>query len=136
MGPVHFGRGTNHGTAMSIFLKLQYLLPWRRRAMEADLQAELDSIAELAAEDRAQVGSLTRVAEEGRSVWSWIWIEQLIADLRYSLRGMRRNPGFALVAISSLALGIGANTAIFGLMNAIMRKALPVNDPASLVLLT
>ena len=57
-------------------------------------------------------------------------------DLGYALRTLRRNPGFALTAILILALGIGANTAIFSLMNAVLLRSLPVKDPSSLVRLT
>jgi putative ABC transport system permease protein len=123
---------------MSVLLKLKYLLPGRRRAFEEDMQDELESIASLSEADnrRSDLGSLTLAAEEGRSEWVWTWLDQLSADIRYACRTMRRNPGFTLTAVFSLALGIGANTAIFGLMNAILLKTLPVNDPARLAVLT
>lgn len=123
---------------MSIFLKLKCLLPGRRRAIEEDMREELQSLASLCEADgkRSDPGSLTLVAEEGRAVWTWTWLEQLAADIRYACRTMMRNRGLTLAAVSSLALGIGANTAIFSLMNAILLKTLPVNDPASLAVLT
>jgi len=65
-----------------------------------------------------------------------VWLESLLADVRFALRGLRRNPGFTTVAMLSLALGIGANTAIFSLTNALLLKSLPVRDPGTLVHLT
>ncbi len=64
------------------------------------------------------------------------WTETLLKDLRYAARQFSRNPVFTLVAIASLAIGIGANTAIFSVMNAVMLKSLPVRDPQGLVMLT
>jgi predicted permease len=64
------------------------------------------------------------------------WIETLFKDLRYATRQFTRNPVFTLVAVASLAIGIGANTAIFSVMNAAMLKSLPVRDPQTLVMLT
>src|SRR6185437_2497593 len=61
------------------------------------------------------------------------WLETLLADLRYALRTLRAAPAFAIVAILSLALGIGANTAIFSLINAVMLKSLPVRQPQELM---
>ncbi len=126
------------GQEMSILLKLKYLLPGRRKAIEEDMREELESLASLSELDgkRADLGSLAFAAEEGRAKWTWIGLEQLAADIRYARRTMRRNPGLTLTAVLSLALGIGANTAIFSLMNAILLKTLPVKDPASLAVLT
>jgi len=93
---------------MSIFLKLQYLVPNRRRVVEEDMREELQSLASLSEAEgkRSELGSLALVAEEGRSVWVWTWLEQLAADIRYACRAMRRNPGLTLIAVLSLALGM------------------------------
>ena len=116
---------------MSVWRKLKYLLPPYRRALERDMREELESLAAIA--DPGELGNLTRAAEEARAVWSWTWLEQLCRDVQYALRTMRHSPGFTATAVLSLALGIGANTAIFSLIDALMLRWLPVRDPRELV---
>jgi predicted permease len=80
-------------------------------------------------------GNVTRVKEETREVWISVWLEQLWQDIRYGVRTLAKSPGLAAVAILTLALGIGANTAIFSLIDAVMLRSLPVENPSQLVLL-
>ena len=84
---------------------------------------------------RRELGNLTLVEEDTRAVWGWTIIDQLGQDLRYAFRTMAASPVFTLLAVSSLALGIGANTAIYSFMEAILMRSLPVSDPQSLVVL-
>ncbi len=77
-------------------------------------------------------GNPTHVIEDVHEVSMWTWWERLAQDLRYALRGFRRTPAFAATAMLSLALGIGANTAIFSILNALVLRPLPVRDPATL----
>src|SRR6266478_2187328 len=116
---------------MSVWRKLNYLWPSYRRAQERDMREELESLAAIA--EPRELGNLTKAAEEARAVWSWTWLEQLYRDVRYALRTMRNGPGFTATAVLSLALGIGANTAIFSLIDALMLRWLPVRDPQELV---
>jgi predicted permease len=80
-------------------------------------------------------GNRACIREDTRAVWIPLWIDQLVQDVRYGLRALRHNAGFTVLASLSLALGIGANTAIYSLMDALLMRSLPVRDPASLVVL-
>jgi predicted permease len=132
----------------TFFRKLAWFAQRRRKEeqLAAELQFHLEEEAEelqtagLAQDEarraaRREFGNVGLIQEDTRAAWGWPLAEQFLQDLRYAVRAILRNPGFTLVATLTLALGIGANTAIYSFMESILLRSLPVADPESLVVL-
>ncbi len=115
--------------------RLQFLLI--RNRLYQELEEEIETHRSMkAAEDTpraAEFGSATRWKEISREVCLGAWLDALVQDLRFGARQLRRNPGFTATIVISLALGLGATTAMFSLMNALLFKALPVPEPRRLI---
>src|SRR5882672_10612851 len=99
----------------------------------AELEESGLSHADAHAQARHEFGPIARMSEDARAAWHFKWLEDFIADIRYALRAFRRSPTFTLTAVLSLALGIGANSAIFTTLDAVLWRPLPVADPGRLV---
>jgi len=128
-------------------------VPWpfsTRKNRDADLDRELRSHLDLEAAEfqenglspedaqyaaKRAFGNATLIREDVRRAWGGIWLEDFLKDVRHTLRSLRASPGFAATAVLSLAVGIGANTAIFTIMNAVLLKSLPVRNPQELLVL-
>jgi predicted permease len=124
---------------------------WRRKRREAELDEELRSHLEMAARERAEQGEDLKDAERAarrefgnvglvkevtRDVWGWIWLRDIADDARYGMRMLLKNPGFAIVAILSLALGIGATTAVFSVVYGVLVNPYPYANSDRMVHLT
>lgn len=110
---------------------------FRRRKLQRDLEAELAFHREMEAVhgNPIRLGNAGLIREQALDLWRFNLIENLWRDLVYAARSLRCSPAFVLTALLSLALGIGANTAIFSVMDALMLRTLPVRNPEELVLL-
>jgi macrolide transport system ATP-binding/permease protein len=120
--------------------RLWFLL--HRAEFDRELDEEIRHHLALGAEERGspeaarrQFGNVTLLKEESRAMWTWTFWEQLTQDIRYGLRTLAANPLFTAMAVLSLALGIGANTAIYSFMDSILMRSLPVQHPEQLVVI-
>lgn len=106
---------------------------FRRNQLDADMDQEL---SEARRDARCEMGGVEQVRQNVRDVHAGVWLEKLGQDIRYGARSLAKNPAFSLVAIAMLALGIGANTAMFSLLDQIVLHLLPVKQPERLVKVT
>jgi putative ABC transport system permease protein len=129
-------------------LRLRIARVLGRRDREKELERELEAHLELEAEEqresglapeqarsaaRRAFGNTMLVREDVRAVWNLAWLERFLRDVKYASRSLRKSPGFAVVAVLTLALGIGANTAIFSAIDALMLRPLPFTAADQLV---
>jgi predicted permease len=131
-----------------LWMRLQSLLGRERRAERLDDEMQfhleqqiVENIAAGMNRDEARYaamrlfGNPTVLKEETRDAWGWIWLEQIGQDLRYGARSLRKSPGFTTVAVLTLGLGIGANTAVFNVLKAVVFPSLTVASPNEIFVL-
>jgi predicted permease len=126
----------------------QWMNSGDRKRHLSDLESEIQNHIEIETQDNIargmspeearyaamrKFGNVTRVIEDTREVWAIAWLDHLIQDLRFALRGIRKSPLFATVVVLTLALGIGANTTVFTFVENIVMRSLPVIDPEQVV---
>ena len=118
-------------------------LSQRKRDLDEEIEAHLrmavrervergESPGEARAAAAKEFGNVLLVKDVTRKTWGWEWLENAVQDLKYALRRLLKSPGFTIAAIATLALGIGANTAIFELLDAVLLQSLPVKNPQEL----
>ena len=104
-------------------------IEWHLNEIREELEAEGLSPRQADHVARREFGNIAMVQEDTRAAWGWTLLEQFAQDLRYALRTMGGNRLFTVLAVASLALGIGANTAIYSFMDALLLRSLPVAEP-------
>jgi putative ABC transport system permease protein len=115
----------------------------RKRDLDEEIEAHLrmavrdrvergETLVEARAAAAKEFGNVPLVKDVTRKTWGWEWLESAAQDLKYALRRLLKSPGFTIAAIATLALGIGANTAIFELLDAVLLQSLPVTNPQEL----
>ncbi|MGH7615912.1 MAG: ABC transporter permease, partial [Gemmatimonadaceae bacterium] len=102
----------------------------------ADRIARGESPEAAAAAARREFGNVGRVKETTREAWGGVWLDRLRQDVHYTVRSLRRAPGFTATAILTFALGIGVNTAMFTVVNAVLLRPLPFKDPSRLYIIS
>jgi putative ABC transport system permease protein len=131
-----FSRLWNHVRSNAVSHEIDREMTFHLDERADDLVAHGMSREDAKREARRRFGNRTYQKERTRERDLFVWLDIAIGDVRHALRSLRSSPAFTLVAVVSLALGIGANTAIFSILNAVMLKSLPVSHPDELVSLT
>jgi predicted permease len=131
-----FSRLWNHVRSNSVSHQIDREMAFHLRERVDELVARGLAPEAAEREARRRFGNATYQKERTRERDLFAWLDTVIADVRYALRSLWSTPAFTLVAVLSVALGIGANTAIFSILNAVMLKSLPVSRPDELVSLT